>query len=105
KLIAFAPQGLAVRQRFCEHCADDRLSAASTDLARQLLADLAVRAGRTVLDVAAPPPGARITLDGQPIGATDATFNTFPGAHVVVVEKAGYPAARRHGSPAAGQHG
>jgi hypothetical protein len=95
KLIAFAPQGLAVRQRFCEHCADDRLSAASTDLARQLLADLAVRAGRTVLDVASTPPGARITLDGQPIGATDATFNTFPGAHVVVVEKSGYRTERR----------
>jgi hypothetical protein len=95
KLIVQAPQGLAVRQRFCEHCADDRLSGASTELARQLLQDLAVRSGRTVLDVASTPPGARITLDGQPIGATDAAFNTFPGSHVVVVEKAGYRAERR----------
>jgi hypothetical protein len=95
KLIVQAPQGLAVRQRFCEHCADDRLSGASTELARQLLQDLAVRSGRTVLDVASIPPGARITLDGQPIGATDAAFNTFPGPHVVVVEKPGYRAERR----------
>jgi len=95
KLIVQAPQGLAVRQRFCEHCADDRLIGASTELARQLLQDLAVRSGRTVLDVASTPPGARITLDGQPIGATDATFNTFPGRHVVVVEKAGFRAERR----------
>ncbi|HEX3759810.1 MAG TPA: PEGA domain-containing protein [Kofleriaceae bacterium] len=95
KLIVQAPQGLAVRQRFCEHCADDRLTGASTELARQLLQDLAVRSGRTVLDVASTPPGARITLDGQPIGATNATFNTFPGAHVVVIEKPGYRAERR----------
>src|SRR5215468_12637206 len=95
KLIVQAPQGLAVRQRFCEHCADDRLVGASTELARQLLQDLAVRSGRTVLDVASTPPGARITLDGQPIGATDATFNTFPGPHVVVVDKSGYRSETR----------
>lgn len=95
KLIVQAPQGLAVRQRFCEHCADDRLTGASTELARQLLHDLAVRSGRTVLDVASTPPGAQIALDGQPIGATNATFNTFPGPHVVVVEKPGFRVERR----------
>lgn len=95
KLIALAPQGLAVRQRFCEHCADDRLTRASTELARQLLQDLAVRSGRTVLDVASSPPGARITLDGQAIGATNATFHTFPGAHVIEVEKSGFRTERR----------
>lgn len=103
KLIVQAPQGIAVRQRFCEHCADDRLTGASTDLARQLLQDLAVRSGRTVLDVASNPPGARITLDGQPIGATDATFNTFPGAHIVVIEKPGYRPERFAVSAAEGK--
>ena len=95
KLIALAPQGLAVRQRFCELCADDRLSRASTELARLLLQDLAVRSGRTVLDVASIPPGARITLDGQAIGATNAAFHTFPGAHVVEIEKSGFRTERR----------
>ncbi|HEX7839596.1 MAG TPA: PEGA domain-containing protein, partial [Kofleriaceae bacterium] len=95
KLILQAPEALAVRQRFCEHCADDRLGQASTELARQLLQDLAVRSGRTVLDVASTPAGAQITLDGQPIGATDAIFNTFPGSHVVVVEKLGYRSETR----------
>ena len=95
RLIVTAPQALVVRQRFCEHCADDRLAEASIDLARQLLQDLAVRRGRTVLEVESRPPGARITLDGQPIGATNAAFHTFPGAHVVVVEKRGYRAATR----------
>jgi hypothetical protein len=95
RLIVTAPQALVVRQRFCEHCADDRLTEASIDLARQLLQDLAVRRGRTILEVASTPPGARITLDGQPIGATNATFNTFPGSHVVIVDKLGYRAATR----------
>jgi len=90
RLIGLAPQALIVRQRFCEHCADDRLTEATTALARQLLQDLAVRSGRTILDVESVPAGAWITLDGHPIGATNATFNTFPGAHVVVVHKAGY---------------
>lgn len=90
RLIAIAPPALIVGQRFCEHCADDRLTAAMADLARQLTQDLAVRAGRTILDVASTPTGAQITVDGRPVGATDATFNTFPGPHRVVVERAGY---------------
>src|SRR6185295_10296638 len=52
RLIVTAPQALVVRQRFCEHCADDRLTEASIELARQLLQDLAVRSGRTILEVA-----------------------------------------------------
>jgi hypothetical protein len=90
RLIVTDPQALVVRQRFCVHCADDRLTEASTELVRQLLQDLAVRTGRTILDVASTPTGARITLDGHPIGATNGTFNTFPGPHVVIVEKLGY---------------
>jgi PEGA domain len=95
RLIGTAPEALVVRQRFCEHCADDRLIEATTALARQLLQDLAVRSGRTVLDIASTPPGAWITLDGRPIGATNATFNTFPGPHVVIVGKAGYRSETR----------
>jgi hypothetical protein len=90
KLIVTKPQALVVRQRFCEHCTDDKLTQASTELARQLVQELAVRIGRTVLDVKSNPTGARITLDGVAIGATDATFNTYPGSHVVIIEKPGY---------------
>jgi hypothetical protein len=95
RLIGLAPQALIVRQRFCEHCADDRLTEAATELARQLLQDLAVRSGRTILEVESMPPGAWITLDGRPIGATNAMFNTFPGSHVVIVDKAGYRSETR----------
>jgi hypothetical protein len=90
KLIVTKPHALIVQQRFCEHCTDDKLTQASTELARQLVQELAVRIGRTVLDVKSTPNGARITLDGVPIGATDTTFNTYPGPHVVIIEKPGY---------------
>ncbi len=78
------------RQRFCERCADDRLAEASGDLANQLLKELALRDGRTVLQVKSTPPGAEILLDGARIGVTDASFNTFPGNHVVIIEKPGF---------------
>jgi hypothetical protein len=90
KLIVTKPHALVVQQRFCEHCTDDKLTQAATELAQQLVQELAVRIGRTVLEVRSTPTGARVTLDGAPIGATDTTFNTYPGSHVVIVEKPGY---------------
>jgi hypothetical protein len=90
KLIVTHPHALVVHQRFCEHCTDDKLTQASTELTQQLVQELAVRMGRTVLEVKSTPSGARITLDGDPIGATNTTFNTYPGSHVVIIEKPGY---------------
>ena len=90
KLIVTRPRALVVHQRFCEHCTDDKLTQASTELTQQLVQELAVRMGRTVLEVKSTPTGARITLDGEPVGATNTTFNTYPGSHVVIIEKPGY---------------
>jgi hypothetical protein len=89
-LIATSPRALIVRQRFCEHCSEDRLTQAATEVTRQLLEELAVRSGRTILAVKSTPSGARIVLDGVSIGATDGTFNTYPGLHTVILEKPGY---------------
>jgi hypothetical protein len=90
KLIVTRPRALVIHQRFCEHCTDDKLTQASTELTQQLVQELAVRIGRTVLEVKSAPTGARITLDGEPIGATNTTFNTYPGSHIVIIEKPGY---------------
>jgi hypothetical protein len=90
KLIVTRPRALVVLQRFCERCADDKLTQAATELAQQLMQELAVRIGRTILVVKSTPNGARILLDGSPIGATDTTLSTYPGEHVVVIEKAGF---------------
>jgi hypothetical protein len=90
KLIVTSPHALVVQQRFCERCSDDKLAQASAELAQQLVQELAVRIGRTVLEIRSTPSGARITLDGVAVGATDTTFNTYPGAHIVILEKPGY---------------
>jgi hypothetical protein len=95
KLIAINPESGVVRQRFCEQCADDRLGAAAAELATQMIRDLAVRSGRTVIDIRSEPPGGAISLDGERVGATNSTFNTYPGMHQVVVEKAGYHSEAR----------
>ncbi len=90
KLIATSSHTVVSAQRYCDHCADDKLTEASTDLTQELLKRLAVRDGRTVLSVHSVPTGARITLDGAAIGATDGTFNIAPGSHVVLLEKDGF---------------
>jgi PEGA domain len=89
-LVATSPQALLVRQRFCEHCSEQKLTLAASEVTRQLLEELAVRTGRTILEVKSTPSGARILLDGVSIGATNGTFNTYPGMHTVILEKPGY---------------
>jgi hypothetical protein len=90
KVIVTSPTALIVHQRFCEHCADDKLAQASTELTAQLLNELAVRTGRTVLGVSSVPAGAVVSVDGQPTGATNGTFNTYPGLRTVTIEKQGF---------------
>jgi hypothetical protein len=89
-LVATSPRALIVRQRYCERCSEEKLREAAAEVAQRLVEELAVRTGRTLLEVKTKPSGARIVLDGESIGATDATFNTYPGAHTVILEKSGY---------------
>lgn len=82
--------GATFNRRHCEHCADDALATEAATLARDLLRSNATQSGHTVVEITSKPPGAQIVLDGNPIGATDGKFNTFPGPHIVVFEKEGY---------------
>lgn len=79
-----------VAQRFCVRCTDDVLTSTTTELTRSVLQEIAVRSGRTVAAIKSTPRGARILFDGQSMGATDRSFNTFPGVHTVVLELDGY---------------
>jgi hypothetical protein len=83
-------QQSAFRPYYCERCADDRLSEGSANLAQELLRDLEARSGHTMLSVRTVPPGAIVRLDGNPAGVTDSSFNTSPGKHSVIIEKAGF---------------
>jgi len=95
KLIIPESQTVIVRQRFCEQCADDRLVDASTELVQQILRDVAVRSGRTVIAIRSNPTRAKITLDATPMGVTDASYGTYPGKHTVVLELDGYATETR----------
>lgn len=90
RLLVTDPPSFAFVQRFCEHCADDKLIEAGGELARQLIQDLAVRGGRTVVHFTSEPSTAEIILDGNKLGVTEATYDTFPGKHVAMIQKAGY---------------
>jgi PEGA domain len=90
KLIAPDTHAFAVKQRHCVQCADDKLGAAAADLTLELLRDIAVREGRTIIEVRSTPNGAQVSLDGRPVQVTDAALNTYPGQHVVVIEKPHY---------------
>lgn len=90
RLIVTDPPAFAFVQRFCDHCADDKLTEAGAELARQLMQELATRAARTVVHFTSSPTTAEIILDGTKLGVTEATYDTFPGKHVAMIQKAGY---------------
>jgi hypothetical protein len=52
----------------------------------------AVRTRTSVLTVTTSPAGATVTVDGQPLGPTPVTTELRPGAHTLVVRRAGYVA-------------
>lgn len=90
RMIVTDPPEFAFGQRFCEHCADDRLIKAGAELTHALIDDLATRTGSTVIHFASEPSGADIILDGTKLGATEATYSTSPGKHTAMIQKAGY---------------
>ncbi len=77
-------------QRFCVRCTDDVLVKSTSELTSSLLQEIAVHSGRTVVAISSAPRGARITFDGQSMGATNRSFNTFPGTHTLILELDGY---------------
>lgn len=90
KLVTTSPQGYFWDRRYCQRCADDRLQQESTEFARELLRKNATTSGRTVVEIKSQPAGAQVTLDGTLVGVTDFATNSFPGKHVVLVEKPGF---------------
>ena len=49
-----------------------------------------MRGGRTVVHFTSEPTTAEIILDGNKLGVTEATYDTFPGKHIAIIQKAGY---------------
>jgi hypothetical protein len=76
--------------RSCDQCAIDRLRDAAHTLAAKMLQHSASESGHTRLTINSEPTGAMITLDGVRVGPTNNTYATYPGKHVLVLEKDGY---------------
>ena len=89
---AIAPnqKTFVVRTRFCDPCTDDKLAQAATELAEQLLSDLAARIGQAMLEVKTVPEGAIVSDEDGDLGATNNTFPTRAGKHTVRIRKQGY---------------
>ena len=90
--VGLVPMG----QRFCDHCTDDTLTASTRELLQDLLHQLAVASGRTVLEVITVPAGAMFLVDQKPSGSTNNKVAIAPGEHVLRIEKPGYLTVERH---------
>ncbi len=87
---------ITVDARYCGPCGDPQLAAAARQLARQLLAEDAVRGDATRIELRTTPPGAVILLDGRMVEASGGALITSPGWHTVHLQLAGYrPELRR----------
>jgi PEGA domain len=77
-------------QHSCAKCIEERLARVAFDVTKQLLEEATAGTGRTKLRVLSTPSAAWITLDATNVGLTDNTISTFPGRHVVTVQRDGY---------------
>jgi hypothetical protein len=82
-------------QRYCPRCIEETLTRIAFDLTKTLLEEAASGTARTKLTIRSTPPGAWITLDRTNVGLTDHTYATFPGRHVVTLQRTGYDTATR----------
>lgn len=72
-------------RKLCQRCTDQSLRALADDILKKLVggSDL----GRVIFKSA--PPGARISIDGTPIGVTPLDWDLPPGKHAIQMDKAG----------------
>lgn len=96
QLGAVRARRITVDARYCGPCGAPQLAAAARQLARQLLAEDAVRGDATRIELRTTPPGAVILLDGRMVETAGDALVTSPGWHTVHLQLAGYrPELRR----------
>jgi hypothetical protein len=78
-------------RKTCQRCTDQSLRTTADDIMKKLVGGGAV--GHVKLKSA--PPGARITIDGQPIGVTPLDWDLPSGKHTILMDKAGLKPASR----------
>jgi hypothetical protein len=78
-------------RKTCEHCTDQSLRTVADELMKKLVGG--ADAGH--IKFKSTPAGARITIDGQPIGVTPLDWDLLPGKHTIKMDKAGLQPASR----------
>lgn len=81
--------------RFCPQCVDETLTRITFDLTKGLIEEAATGTARTNLTIESIPPGAWITLDNTNVGLTNRKYATFPGRHVVILQREGHETETR----------
>lgn len=81
--------------RSCTQCVDETLTRIAFDLTKRLIEEAASSTARTNIMIESIPPGAWITLDNTNVGLTDHKYATFPGQHVVILQRNGYETETR----------
>jgi hypothetical protein len=81
--------------RYCPQCVDELLTRVAFDLTKRLIEEAATGTARTNLVIESEPTGAWITLDGTNVGLTNRKYPTFPGRHVVILQREGYESETR----------
>ena len=96
RLVIANMDSLFVAQRFCAYCTNDKLAALAAEVTKELLDRAAVGSGQTVVAIKSVPRGARVYIDTNLVGVTDASINIVPGAHTITVESDNYPTDTQH---------
>lgn len=81
--------------RFCPQCVDETLTRIAFDLTKRLIEEAATGTARTTITIESVPPGAWITLDNTNVGLTNRKYATYPGRHVVILQREGYETETR----------
>lgn len=81
--------------QFCSPCVDETMTRIAFDLTKRLIEEAATGTARTNITIESVPPGAWITLDNTNVGLTNRKYATFPGRHVVILQREGYETETR----------
>jgi hypothetical protein len=75
-------------RRFCERCTDVTLRSTADELMAALTIGQAKDAG--TLKCSSNPPGAKVMVDGSPVGITPLSYDVKTGAHTITLSREGH---------------
>lgn len=81
---------LLAERRYCEPCAGAGLDATTRDLVAFILRETAGTSARSMIRIRTTPTGARVLVDGKPVGVSDLEYTVYAGRHQIAVDKPGY---------------